>query len=386
MTTLSKAARWGAVLALGVAAGYGAHRLAQRARRELEGSAGIDWEGAEALALRVSSWQSAGVPERAAREEEYRALVAQAEPLVAAALERHLPRPIHATLVVDRREWLGANFVSLAELLAPLETIFAQLQAHAPSSVASLLGGKLAGAQLGVLFGVLARRVLGQYDMSLLSPDPEEQGTLLFVEPNILRLARELGLDAHDLREWVALHEVGHVFQFEAYPWVRPYFRELLTGMLNTLSGELLRPQAGLPQLAARLVAAPLRGEHWTYGLLSPEAKGRFERVQALMSLSEGYSNYLMKAIGRDLVPSFDLVEARMKEREANKPPLLELFDRLTGMDLKLAQYKEGESFVAAVVAARGLAFANRAWQEPDMVPTLQEIRAPHSWIARMEH
>ena len=40
---------------------------------------------------------------------------------------------------------------------------------------------------MGVLLGVLARKVLGQYDLSLLAPDPTA-GALYFVEPNIERI------------------------------------------------------------------------------------------------------------------------------------------------------------------------------------------------------
>ncbi len=383
--SLGKLSRWGAVIALGVAAGYGARSLAERAGRNLGSSPHLDWEQAHRLALRVSGWQGAGVPDRALRQRQYSEMVARSEPLVAAYLGRRLPRPIEEVHVVDRRDWLEANFASLALLLEPLEDIFTRLRAHPSPPLAALLGGRLAGAQIGVLFGVLARRVLGQYDLSLLSPDPDSQGALLFVEPNIARLGAQLGLRGEDLRLWVTLHEVTHVFQFEAYPWVRPYFSDLLRQMLRALAGELSRPDAGLTQFAGRLIEGRLMGRHWLEGALSPEVKPLFERVQALMSLSEGYSNHLMRAIGRELLPSYGEIDRRMKERERSKPLLLELFDRLTGMDLKLAQYQEGEAFVSAVTAARGLAFANRAWDGPERLPTLAEIRAPERWIARLE-
>ena len=40
------------------------------------------------------------------------------------------------------------------------------------------------------------------------------------------------------------------------------------------------------------------------------------------------------------------------------------------GMDLKRAQYKEGEAFVNAVVAQRGLDLLNRVWERPANLPT----------------
>ena len=37
------------------------------------------------------------------------------------------------------------------------------------------------------------------------------------------------------------------------------------------------------------------------------------------------------------------------------------------------------------VIASRDRAFMNRVWQGPESLPTLDEIRAPARWIARME-
>ena len=81
---------------------------------------------------------------------------------------------------------------------------------------------------MGVLLGYLARRVLGQYDLSLLGREPRCAGRLYFVEPNIAGVQQELGLDDEDFRLWIALHETTHAFEFEAYPWVREYFNTML--------------------------------------------------------------------------------------------------------------------------------------------------------------
>jgi uncharacterized protein (DUF2342 family) len=54
-------------------------------------------------------------------------------------------------------------------------------------------------------------------------------------------------------------------------------------------------------------------------------------------------------------------------------------------MDLKLAQYRQGEEFINAVVARRGVGFANRVWERPDNLPSMDELRNPERWISRME-
>ena len=54
-------------------------------------------------------------------------------------------------------------------------------------------------------------------------------------------------------------------------------------------------------------------------------------------------------------------------------------------MDLKLAQYAEGQKFVDFVVAERGITFATRVWERAENLPNLKEIRDPASWISRID-
>ena len=68
----------------------------------------------------------------------------------------------------------------------------------------------------------MGTRVLGQYDLALLSAEAAP-GRLLFVEENIRATARALGVPLGPFRTWIALHETTHAFEFEAHPWLRPY-------------------------------------------------------------------------------------------------------------------------------------------------------------------
>jgi coenzyme F420 biosynthesis associated uncharacterized protein len=381
--------RLGTILLLGVVAGYSARYVAARAasRAAARGPTNlIDWQQARRFALRVSQWEQAGIPNRAARRAQYTRLVEQSEPLIAEYLGVQLPQPINRVYVVDRREWLEANFNSFEVLFAPVEELYTRVGARQSGLAASLgqLNSALIGSQMGVLLGFLARRVLGQYDLSLLAPDPQVRGSLYFVEPNIARVQTQLGLSDEDFRLWIALHECTHVFEFEAYPWVRPYFNGLLRQFLDQVSNQFETLGVGLPQLIGRLVGERGSGRHWIERMLTPEQRRIFDQLQALMSLVEGYSNHIMNAIGGRLLPSFEQIERRVQQRQQNRPLIEELFNRITGMDLKLAQYQQGEAFVNAVAQARGVAFVNRVWDRPENLPTMAEIRDPQRWIARM--
>lgn len=379
--------RLGTILLLGIVAGAGVRYVTARMAAAPRTSRLIDWEQARRVALRVSQSDQAPITDRAARQEQYRRLVERSEPLIAAYMGRALPEPISRVVVCDRRAWLEANFASFAVVFQPIEEMYAAASARqgALGNALGQLNGQLMGVQMGALLGFLARRVLGQYDLSLLSPDPAQRGTLYFVEPNIARVQAQLGLADEDFRLWIALHEASHVFEFEAFPWVRGYFNELLRQFLGQMTDQLAALGVNLPRVAAQLLRGQTGGRHWIELMLTPEQQQVFDKIQALMSLVEGYSTHIMNAIGRQLLPSFDLIESRVKARQVSRPLVETLFNRITGMDLKLAQYQQGEAFVDAVVAARGVDFVNRVWARPDNLPTMPEIRSPQLWIARIE-
>ena len=126
-------------------------------------------------------------------------------------------------------------------------------------------------------------------------------------------------------------------------------------------------------------------GHNVINALMTPQQRELMSRLQALMALAEGYSNHVMNHVGKELLPNFDLIHERVEHRQRQRSQVETLFLKITGLSLKMEQYKLGERFVDAVVRQRGIAFANRAWTSPELLPSEAEIRDPERWIGRME-
>ena len=60
------------------------------------------------------------------------------------------------------------------------------------------------------------------------------------------------------------------------------------------------------------------------------------------------------------------------------------MFIKLTGLDLKMEQYRLGEAFITEVANQRGHDFARRVWEGPNK-PSMAELRQPALWIERIE-
>jgi coenzyme F420 biosynthesis associated uncharacterized protein len=375
--------RLGAGMVVGGLLAVGA-TVAQRELMRRAGTRLLDWEVVRGIARRRLGDAAAVIPadEHARATAFYAETLRRIEPAVAEAIGAALPAALETPLVVDRTEWVDLNIATFRQLFGRVETII-QAQQQGPDTpgraLARIVNRRIGNEQLGFLLAFLGRKVLGQYDVSLLAAAPDVRGRLAFVEQNITATATALRLPLDEFRTFIALHEATHAFEFEAYPWLRDHFAASVAEAV-----ELLAADAG--GMGERLKAALAGGEgHWLERIMSAPQRASFQRTQALMALLEGYSNHVMHAAGEQILPGFDELHARFERRNEHRGALERMIMRLTGLDLKMEQYAAGERFVDAVLARRDRAFLNRVWTGPETLPTLEEIGDADRWIARME-
>jgi coenzyme F420 biosynthesis associated uncharacterized protein len=358
--------------------------VAQREIMRRAGTRLIDWEAVRAIARRRLSADEGTLTadQRASSEAFYREVLQRIEPAVAAEIGAKLPQALELPAVIDRREWIDLNLSTFERLFERVERVMAAAAGDdTPGrALARIVNRSLGNQQIGFLMAFLARKVLGQYDVSLLAAGPATRGRLHFVEPNIVATAATMRLPLDQFRTFIALHEATHAFEFEAYPWLRDHFAGLVAESIDRLAAD----SGGL---GARLRSAlASRGPgHWLERLMTPAQLETFQRTQALMSLLEGYSNHVMNAAGEQLLPGFSQIHDRFERRNQGRGAMERAIMRVTGLDLKMEQYQAGERFVDTVLASRDRAFLNRVWERAEHLPTLDEIRAPARWISRME-
>ena len=276
--------------------------------------------------------------------------------------------------VVDRPDWARANAEGFAVVLAPLQETLGARQGRVGAAVTS----RVSGVQVGSMLAWLSSKVLGQYEAF----QPAGQaGRLLLVAPNIVETERRLGVDPHDFRLWVALHEVTHRTQFTAVDWLHDHVRSEIGALLKAAG--LDDPQALVERLKA--IAGGPRGGSLVELLQTPEQRVVMDRVTAFMSLLEGHAEHVMDGVGPSVVPTVGHIRQRFDERRRERGgPLDRLLRRLLGLDLKAQQYAEGSRFVAHCVEAVGMSGFNRVWESPAQLPTRAEITDPAGWVARV--
>src|ERR1700731_521913 len=259
-------------------------------------------------------------------------------------------------------------------------------------SMMGAVGSRVTGMQAGLILAYLAGRVLGQYEL-FLPPDPNAPdgvapaGRLTLVAPNILMVERELQVNPHDFRRWVCLHEETHRTQFTAVPWLRGYVQEQMTDFL--LASEL-DPAAILKRIraAADAVAGAVRGADDSESLIeaiqTPRQREILDRLTCVMTLVEGHGDYVMDAVGPQVVPTVEEIRSKFNERRVAAGRVERTVRRILGIDLKMKQYAQGSRFVRTVVEEAGMATFNKVWTSPETLPTKDEFNAPRRWLDRI--
>jgi coenzyme F420 biosynthesis associated uncharacterized protein len=315
------------------------------------------------------------------------ALSAEMEPAVAGYTRLTLATPTPPAEVVSRAEWAGVNLDALAQVLDPVAgRLNKRLESAGPLAGALRLGASATlAAEAGLVMGYLSSRVLGQYELSLLGGERDPR--LLFVGPNLAGAVRDLDVDAESFGRWICAHELTHVFQFQGVPWLRDHMSGLLREYVQTLEVRIEKGAAGgLPSLPdpARLVEAFREG-----GLAalvqSPEQRALMDRVQAAMSVIEGYSEHVMDVIAAELIPDHEALRAAMDLRRRSRSAPQRIIERLLGFDVKLRQYEQGKRWADGVAALAGIDGLNRVWASPEALPKMDELQHPARWLARTE-
>jgi coenzyme F420 biosynthesis associated uncharacterized protein len=354
----------------------------------------VDWALAARVARRVAGDDGlSGSYLGASLVEDFRALTPRAEDLVADHTGLHVDGRARAA-VLDRKGWVDANVRSMRRMLGPLTERLGSRMAASPLAP---VGRTVSAAELGVLLGWFAQRVLGQYDV--LVPDAAESGgsepadddgegdAVYYVGPNVLALEKRFAFRPQDFRLWIAIHEVTHRAQFLGVPWMRAYFLDLVHEVLGSVDADPRTIVGALVRAAEELRRGrnPLDEGGIVALLASPERRGAIARVQALMSVLEGHGNRVMNELGRAHVDGQERM-ARVLQSRRRSAGIAGLASKLLGLDSKMRQYEVGESFVAAVEREAGPRALDAAWRRPENLPTLAELDTPTAWLERVEH
>jgi coenzyme F420 biosynthesis associated uncharacterized protein len=334
----------------------------------------LDWEAVRRTAYDRSGSGAAAVDAATAAgiAGECDRIAAGLAPLMVEVCERplvHFPR----FEVLDRHGFVDVNIDIARRLLVPVE----EMRSTLGESRATALSRGVMNRYVGVLFGIMSQRVLGQYDpvLSIGQPPAGATPALYLVEPNLATFSRAAAAPVEPLRRWLILHELTHAWQFGEHPWLREHLVGMMESMIRSSLAHATGDGKGKPPSARQLIERLPEA-------VRTQLRG-IARLQAVMSVLEGYANFVMHRVGRRHLDHFDELEEAFARRRAQRTVVERAVLAITGINMKMRQYEVGERFCDAAAAAGGVSLLNRVWEGAEMMPSPAELRTPDLWIAR---
>ena len=359
----------------------------------------VDWELARRIAHKVADRRP--LPpnyNHRSMERDFAAHTAVAEELVAAETGLvSLNGPARGK-VTTRAGWIDANIKSFQRLLKPLADRLAGDGGDAgggdtssSNKFSARMMQKFAALEVGAMLGWMSTRVLGQYDLLVIENEEaplEEDGqdVVYYVAPNIAALEWRHGFPPDEFRLWIALHEVTHRAQFTGVAWLREHFLSLVDQSLNSVSTDPKAFGTAMSQIAAarREGRNPFAEGGIAVLVASPEQREVLDQIMGMMSLLEGHGDVTMDRAGADHLSEIPRFRSVISHRRSQVGPLARLMRQMMGIEAKMNQYAAGERFIAAVEEAGGTEFLDKAWEGPECLPSMAEIRDPSLWIDRV--
>ena len=284
--------------------------------------------------------------------------------------------------VVDRSGWIRANFSSLKRLLKPILPENPEIKNFSISS-------RIAALEIGAVLGWMSTRVLGQYDLLVLdNEDLNDQDLVYYVGPNICAIERRYAFDPDGFRLWLAIHELTHRAQFTGVPWMREHYLSLVKKLLQevqTDTNESTKKNNSQLELSKDHISSRLSEFKISNFFTSMDQNDSINDIAALMTLLEGHGDVIMSRAGKGHVRNQERFEKVVSQRRKSATGVTKIFQKLIGIEAKLAQYEEGEEFIFTIEESEGIDFLNMVWEHPDNLPKLEEIKNPNLWISRIK-
>lgn len=257
----------------------------------------------------------------------------------------------------------------------------------APPGLAMALGQVaplLVGIQVGTLVGQLARDAVGRYD----HPIPrDDDGRLLFVDPNVARIASDYDFDEATFVRWLALGSTARHLVVGQAAWINRYWRSLLVEVVEAMEIDVGELQTRMMDLQSEGPAALQEGLGAGAALpLVPTDRHRraLARLRSFLAAVEGYARHATSAVAGSVTGPVTQIEEGVARHRLKGSEAETMLKTILGVSLDRELEAAGTTFCAAVVKLKGMATLNEMWAAPDNLPSYDEIKDPFAWLERV--
>ncbi|MGV1007043.1 MAG: zinc-dependent metalloprotease [Dermatophilaceae bacterium] len=290
-----------------------------------------------------------------------------------------LVEPIAEGVTHAASEALGKQVDSLGSLGMP--DALGGLAGQVGPALEQLSAGLFA-AQTGQAVGTLAADVLSATEVGLPLVAP---GTVALLPAQVAQFGEGLGVDATQVRLYLAVREVARVRLFAEVPWlgsqleaaVRDYGRHISVDT-DAIEAAVRSIDFGdLSSLQNAFSQAQLFAQSTT-----PAQQAALTRLEATLALVEGWVDLVTDQAVAPHLPQAEALGEAVRRRRAGGPAQ-KVFASLVGLELRPRRLKDARNLWAALEQAGGVAMRDASWQQPDLAPTAADLDDPLGYTER---
>jgi putative hydrolase len=325
--------------------------------------------------------------------EEYRELAHVAEVRISSVTD--LPSPATGEMnPTDRATWAAENQQSFRVLIEPLSEKLSGLTdtdqipgmpdlGGSMGAMLAPLGPALLGVQAGTMIGFMAHRSLGQFDTGIPAMDHDRPYVIV---PNLDDFAIDHGIDHRQIRLWGALHEVAF-HRIMAVEWIRGSFVSLVESYYDSVEldmSDLMGKLSAMndPEEIQRMFGSD--SEDPTALMKANSDPDKLARIQAFTAFIEGYGDHIVRLAGSELLPGIERIEEAYRVRRTEPDKAEQFLQQFAGLELQRWRSEDARTFCLEVTDRWGEDALAKVWDDPENMPTLDELTDPIGWNARV--
>ncbi|WP_349829511.1 zinc-dependent metalloprotease [Brevibacterium litoralis] len=298
-------------------------------------------------------------------------------------------------VALTRRDWVERSLPGWKKLVEPVKSNMStamtdNLQEQAPEELKPMLAGagqmisamgdSMFGMQLGEALGALSGSVLSGTDTGL----PLLERTPAILEANITGAAAEMGVDASELRIYVAVRELALLWLYARAPWLAGHVTTALAKYAAGIEIDMSRIQ----DLTANMDPSNMEklSEDIRDGLFTPQPTEAQEQAEqslvTVLSVVAGWADVVAHEACGNLTHREEIREA-LRTRAVTESEADRTFAGLLGMNLAPVRLRDAAALFTFLQRSEGAEARDAVFTHPDLLPTVQDLDDPLGYTER---
>lgn len=304
-----------------------------------------------------------------------------------------IPAATSSVRAWSRAEWVEGTIGGWKLLIEPLaEQVVGAMGKAIPAEAAAMagplvgvmrqVGMSLWGAQVGQGLGQLATEVIGVTDIGIPLTDA---GHVALVPRNMSEFGTGLGLDAKDVRIYLAMREAARHRLHAHAPWLRGHIIALVEAFARGITIDTSRLEGAVRDLDPSQPEALQQA--FESGLFeperTPEQQATLDRLEVALATIEGWVDDVVTQAADGRLPSADALRETVRRARAAGGPAEDTFATLVGLQLRPRRARDASNLFAVLRTQQGTDARDAVWGHPDLLPDADDLDDPLGYAER---